>query len=209
MGYEHRARGVAGDDPRGRHHPIRLPRVAGRCLLGRMLAGSHSLRAGIPAPRALIAPASSLRAPPCAHGRVRRQESPGLAVSGAARRVRSELARSDGANVAEGDGERSDEGTRFRPQLRTFLGRAGRLRCVEAPGVPGATTRPHPRPEPRSRARWPVPGRSAGVLPTSRRCPGRPRCKTNNDTLSVRLERHRPLSVIGFVGRRARSLPAP
>jgi len=95
VGYEHRARGVAGDDPRGRHHPIRLPRVAGRCLLGRMLAGSHSLRAGIPAPRALIAPASSLRAPPCAHGRVRRQESPGLAVSGAARRGRSELARSE------------------------------------------------------------------------------------------------------------------
>src|SRR5205085_11908226 len=47
-------------------------------------------------------------------------------------------------------GRSNGEESRFRSRMRTFLGRAGRLRCVDAPGIPGAATRPHPRPEPRS-----------------------------------------------------------
>src|SRR5205085_5040660 len=34
--------------------------------------------------------------------------------------------------------------------MRPLQGRAGRLRCVDATGIPGGATRPHPRPEPRS-----------------------------------------------------------
>ena len=61
-----------------------------------------------------------------------------------------------------------------RPQLRTFLGRAGRLRCVDTRVTPEAPTRPHPRPEPRSRCEAAGRAVESPVEPASRRCPGPP-----------------------------------
>jgi hypothetical protein len=90
VGHEHRARRVAGDDPRRRHHPVRVPRVAGRCLLGRIRCG-----AGYPPRGRSLLPPVRYGLRPTLTAACDDESRPVFAVSGAARRVRSELARSE------------------------------------------------------------------------------------------------------------------
>jgi hypothetical protein len=44
MGNEHRLGGAAGDDPRRRDHPVRLPRLTSAALLGNFLTSKSIFR---------------------------------------------------------------------------------------------------------------------------------------------------------------------
>ncbi len=115
-----------------------------------------------------------------------RRSQPRLAIASKASRPDEAATKKNGC----------DRKKRSRPQLRTFLGRAGRLRCVNTRVTP-ERSHAHTRDRNPDLVRGGRRADESPVEPTSRRCPVRLRCTQSNDTQRAHLEQihHSPWSI--------------